>query len=438
MATLRLQTRIILLVGATITMALMVTGLLVSWRIEARTRATLADKAAMVATLSADSETVVGALAGRRPRADAQAFADLARKTSGVDYIVVLDMAGTRLTHPKPSLIGDHFQGGDDAAVYRGATYTSVARGTLGTALRVFTPVRDAQGRQVGAVVVGVLMTGIDSHLWGVRRMILLGLALGFAAGVLGAVFVAGRIKRILMGMEPVEIASLLQRQTAILRSVREEILAEELSGVRVYADALRGQTHEFMNKLHVILGLVRLGEYDRLAGYLTDLTQQVEGEVGNVVRAIKDPVLAGFLLARASAAREQDLTMTLSEDSQVPVLTGPSLCHDAITILGNLLENAVEAMEQSSAEEIGVKLRAGEGSLVIQVEDRGPGLGGASLEHLCERGTSTKGADRGYGLHHVRKRVEALGGRLEAADREGGGARFTAVLPLQEGEDWP
>jgi sensor histidine kinase regulating citrate/malate metabolism len=148
--------------------------------------------------------------------------------------------------------------------------------------------------------------------------------------------------------------------------------------------------------------------------------------------------VLAGFLLARASAAREQDLTMILSEDSRVPVLTGSSLCHDTITILGNLLENAVEAMERSEDGSIGIRLLAEEGWLLIQVEDRGPGLGGVSLDQLCARGYSTKGGDRGYGLHNARQRVEALGGRLEAVDREGGGARFTASLPFPAKEARP
>lgn len=406
-----LRTRILLLVCATLVPAFLVTGLLVSWQMERHTRALLADKAAVVASLAARDEEILETLCGRR--SGAQASAERLRLASGVDYVVVLDLAGNRITHPNPSLIGDRFQGGDDREVFKGRTYTSVARGTLGTALRVFMPVSGPDGRQVGAVVVGVLMTGIDHHLLVVRRMVLGGLLLGFATGVLGAFAVASRIKRNLLGMEPVEIAAALQ---------------EQLAGVRLYADALRGQTHEFMNRLHVILGLARLGEVERLADYLADLTRAADGDVGGVVRAVKDPVIAGFLLARTASAREKGLRVVLSPDSSVPAPGAPAAVHDVITILGNFLENAVDAM--GSGGDIDVVLRVEEGSLAIQVEDRGPGLPPGPL---FAKGFSTKGADRGYGLHHARQRVEALGGTLDASGREGGGARFRAVIPFPE-----
>lgn len=438
MPALSLRTRIVLLVCTTVLLVLAVTGLLVIWRIEARTRATLADKATRVSAFTAEAEPVVEALAGRRPRSGVQAFTDHVRVQAGVDYIVVLDMKGTRVSHPNPSLIGDRFRGGDDAAVYGGRTYTSVATGTLGSALRAFTPVWDGQGRQVGAVAVGVLMTEIDQHHWSVRRLILIGLLLGFAVGALGAVIVAGQVKRILLGMEPGEIATLLQERTASLHTVREDTLAEQLAGIQLYADALRAQTHEFMNKLHVIIGLLRLKEYERLTSYITDITRQFQGEVGHVVRAIKDPVIAGFLLARFSAAREQAIRMTLSEDARVPVLPAPSLAHEIITILGNFLENAVEAIGSAPTRDIAVSLRTEDGLLSIRVEDSGPGLPPGSLEQIFTKGYSTKGTGRGYGLYHTLRSVQASGGRLTAVNREGGGAIFTATLPFAEEESQP
>ena len=435
---LTLRTEIMVLVASTLFLALLVTGLLVSWRVEARTRAILAEKATTVSRLSAQDAEVVEALTGRRPLAAVQAFADRVRGLTGVDYIVVLDLAGTRLSHPNPGRIGERFQGGDEAAVFRGQTYASVAKGSLGPALRVFSPVRDGQGRQVGAVVVGVLLTGIDQHLLGVRRMVLLGLGFGFATGLLGALLVSRRIKRILMGMEPAEIASMLLQRTATLHTVREETLAEQLAGVRLYADALRAQTHEFMNKLHVILGLLRLEEYARLTTYLRDISEQFQGEVGNVVRAIKDPILAGFLLARFSAAREQDIRMTLSEDSRTPLLSTPALSHNAITILGNFLQNAVEAIGTGGNRSVVVRLCADQGWLTIQVRDSGPGLDPAWAQHLFSKGFTTKGAGHGYGLQHSLRCAAAAGGRLSAVNDARGGALFTALLPIPEEEDQP
>jgi len=430
---LRLRTWVILLVCATLIPALLITGLLVSWQIGRHTRSLLAGKAAVAATLAAQEEAVVETLAGRRSPLEARAFAERLRWTAGVDYVVVLDMAGNRLTHPNPARIGEHFLGGDDGGVFQGRTYTSVAEGTLGTALRVFTPVRDADGRQVGAVVAGVLMTDIDHQLLVVRRMILAGLVLGGGVGILCAFLVSSRIKGVMLGMEPEEIASVLQARTADLLSARESLLAEQLAGVKHYAGALRGQTHEFMNKLHVILGLARLGETARLAEYLADVTQMAEGDLGSVARAVKDPVLAGFLLARISSAREQDLRVALSPEAPVPEPGTPAMVHDAITILGNFLENAAEAI--GSGGDIRVDLRVEDGQLAIQVEDTGPGLPGGDPEHLFVKGFSTKGTDRGLGLHHARQRVAALGGSITASNREGGGARFRAVIPFHPEE---
>ncbi|BDU76663.1 ATP-binding protein [Mesoterricola sediminis] len=510
---LRLRTRILLLAGATVLVALLVTGLLVSWRIEARTRETLAEKARMVALLAAGNRDVVEALAGRGDRAAVQAFADRTRQETGIDYLVVLDMNHTRVSHPNPARIGDRFQGGDEAGVYEGRTYASVAKGTLGPALRVFAPVRDRDGRQVGAVAAGVLLRGVDTHLHGVRRLILAGLAAGFAAGAAGAYLLAGQVRRILLGMEPAEIAALLHQRTAIVQSAREGILAvdrdmrttvvneeaerifalagldtvqdgglarvlatglpergvdlqvngldllvdrapvtvegrvvgavalfrerseaqrlaEQLTGARLYADALRAQTHEFMNRLHVILGLLRLGEHDRLAAYVTDLGDRFQGEVGEVTGAIKDPVLAGFLLARFSAARERGVAMRLACDTRVPALPSPQATHHLVTLLGNALENAVEALEGAARREIAVDLAVEDGRLRVTVLDSGPGLPPVDC---FAKGASTKGPGRGFGLFNARRAAEALGGTVALENAPGGGARFTADLPL-----WP
>ncbi|WP_374702991.1 Spo0B domain-containing protein [Peribacillus deserti] len=73
------------------------------------------------------------------------------------------------------------------------------------------------------------------------------------------------------------------------------QLLDEQLTGVRNYADALRAQAHEFMNKLHVILGLVRMEQYDSLAKYINETVNHRENEVAFVSKRTQDPVLAGF-----------------------------------------------------------------------------------------------------------------------------------------------
>jgi CitB family two-component system sensor histidine kinase MalK len=526
----RLRTRITLLVCVVLLLVLVVTGSLVSWRMVQQTRESITEKAVMLSLVTSESEAVIEGLKGNRPRDAVQAFAEQLRKRTKVDYIVVTDMNHIRLSHPNPSRIGTPFVGGDDADVYRGLSYTSVAKGTLGDSMRAFTPVFDPQdGRQIGAVAIGILLTGLDQTVVSVRMRIALGALIGFAGGIMGAVYVAGRIKKILMGMEPSEIATVLQQRNALLHSVREGVvavdrsmsitvineeasrlfalagisgdlvgrnleevlpgskmksvlekgqpeldqesdinglriltshvpvivggeiagvvatfrdktevskLAEQLTGVRLYADALRAQTHEFMNKLHVILGLIRLGEHERLKSYITGITGGMDNEVGFVIQRITDPVIAGFLIARFASAREQNITMRLDGESSIPRCPDDVAAHDVITIVGNLLENAVEAIGASSVREIFVSLRYEEDRLHITIEDSGPGMPPEILNHLFEKGFSTKGENRGYGLWHAARSVESRGGKLQAANRASGGTIFTAAIRLYTEEE--
>jgi len=217
------------------------------------------------------------------------------------------------------------------------------------------------------------------------------------------------------------------------LRRLRRQ-LEEQVSGMRLYAEALRAQTHEFMNRLHVILGLVRLEEYERLSGYITALMGDLQMEIGQLAQRIKDPMLAGFLLARSSAAREQDIAMALSEASQVPVCADEAVARDLVTILGNLLENAVEAIGPSATRQIRVDLRFDSDRLELAVEDTGPGIPPGHRDRLFEKGFTTKPGDRGLGLYHASQRVAALGGRLTVEDRMGGGTVFRASIRYPAG----
>ena len=520
-----LRARITLLVATVLTLVLVVTGVMVDWKLEQQTREALTEKMVLASRAAAASDLVIHGLQGQRPASAVQAYAERLRLDTRVDYVTVMDMNGIRLSHPNPAQIGARFAGGDEAEVFKGRSYVSAARGTLGLSLRAFTPVLDPEdGHPIGAVAVGTLVTGLDQTVVSVRKRVGLGVLIGFGAGILGAMYVAGRIKRILLGMEPAEIATLLQQRSALLQSVREGIiavdrnltitlvneeavrlfalagihgelvgrrhdevipligmravvdtgepqydqegdinglkilssrvpvlvegqiagavatfrdktevsrLAEQLTGVRHFADALRAQTHEFMNKLHVILGLVKLGEHERLKDYIAAIAGRLDDEVGYVLQRVKDPVVAGFLLARLAEAREQAILLQLDTDTAVPRCPGEAEAHDIVTIVGNLLENAVEALQQSTHREILLGLWQEGVWLHLAVEDSGPGLPEGSLEHLFKRGFSTKGENRGLGLWQAARTVEARGGQLRASNKEGGGAVFQASIRL-------
>lgn len=228
------------------------------------------------------------------------------------------------------------------------------------------------------------------------------------------------------------EIIARVAYQVQLRRLGRQ--LEEQMAGMRLYAEALRAQTHEFMNRLHVILGLVRLEEYDRLSGYIAGLLGDLRAELGQLAQRIKDPLLAGFLMARCSAAREQDIAMVLTEASQVPVCADEAVARDLVTILGNLLENAVEAMGASATRQIRVDLQHDADRLDLEVADTGPGVPAGYRDRLFEKGFTTKPGDRGVGLYLTAQKVAALGGRLTVGDRPGGGAVFRASVRYPAG----
>ena len=206
--------------------------------------------------------------------------------------------------------------------------------------------------------------------------------------------------------------------------------MAEKLTGVSIYAEALRAQTHEFMNKLHVIQGMVRMECYDRLSNYINQIASNYHVEVGSVVRKIKDPVFAGFLIGKLSLAREAGVTVTVSEGSYLPEPAEPEMVHELITILGNLLNNSFDAVSQTVSKQVAVDFSWDDDILTIEVSDSGSGIAVKDQDRIFTAGYSTKGANRGLGLHLIKQSVERLGGMISVISAPGKGALFQVTIP--------
>lgn len=212
-------------------------------------------------------------------------------------------------------------------------------------------------------------------------------------------------------------------------------VLAERLSGIAVYADALRAGAHEFMNKLHVIMGMTHMGLYDELQQYISGTVGNYQNEIGSIARQIKDPVMAGFLLGKLSRARETGTELVLAGDSYLPEAADPQTIHELITIAGNLLDNAMDALEGQAARKIKLAIYYEQGTLRCTVQDNGPGIPERLQQQMYGQGFSTKGEGRGFGLYLVRKSVEKLEGRLTVIshgveETEGTGTAFTVEVP--------
>lgn len=212
--------------------------------------------------------------------------------------------------------------------------------------------------------------------------------------------------------------------------------MAEKLIGVRTYADALRSQTHEFMNKLHVILGMIRLGYYDRLNDYVNQIAHRYQVEVGSVVRKIKDPVLAGFLLGKLARARELGVDMVLSDTSLLPETADTKVVHELITILGNLIDNAMEAVEDLPTKCVCLELIYDHDQLTILVRDSGHGIDAKEINKVFEKGYSTKGMNRGVGLYLVQRSLAELKGKVTIQSKIGLGTEFHICLPYRSKGD--
>lgn len=205
--------------------------------------------------------------------------------------------------------------------------------------------------------------------------------------------------------------------------------LAEELTGIRLYAEALRAQSHEFMNKMHVVLGLTHMKQYEELQKYISGMVSEHQYEIGGVMKRIKSPVFAGFLLGKLSYAREKNIKLIISEDSYMPEIDDESIIHELITIVGNLIDNALEAVTNCEQKQVEVKIQQGD-ILTITVQDTGKGIQEKEIEELFTKGYSTKGDNRGYGLYLVKESIQRINGEIHMHSLVGKGTTITIEIP--------
>ena len=186
------------------------------------------------------ARTVAGIPAIRRafatpdPARDIQPIAERLRKLTGASFIVVANRQGIRYSHPNPKLIGTslmHDPGENPAPVLAGKTYVGVQDGSLGRSMRAKVPLRDDFGDVIGFVSVGVTERTLSAKLLTNLPVILIPTLLGLLLGAAGSILLARRIKRQTFGLEPDEIATLLEQREAMLHGIREGAIATDAAG---------------------------------------------------------------------------------------------------------------------------------------------------------------------------------------------------------------
>lgn len=226
------------------------------------------------------------------------------------------------------------------------------------------------------------------------------------------------------------------------------QALSGELDSVRGFAEALRSQAHEAANRLHTVVSLIELGRAEQAVEFATAELELAQALTDRVVDAIAEPVLAALLLGKAAQANERGVDLTLTPDSRIDDgLLPPDLpARDLVTVLGNLLDNAIEAAAPtpehltSGTPQVRVTARAAGGELLLEVADNGPGVATDAAEEIFQRGWTTKKSaparshGHGLGLALVQQAVRRNGGTLTLDRAPEGGARFTVRLPLRAG----
>lgn len=242
----------------------------------------------------------------------------------------------------------------------------------------------------------------------------------------------------LLVNSVPIHVEGTIAGAVATYRDKTEvKLLAEQLTGVRLYADALRAQTHEFMNKLHVILGMVQMKSYEELALFIQETVDFKSNEIQVMTEKIKDPVLAGFLVGKLSYARESGASLQLKSDYPIPQPNDPALTHDLITVIGNLIDNAIDAVQKSQKKTIKVAFSYGDDILTAEVTDSGTGIKEENQQLLFQKGFSTKGTGRGIGLALVQDVLEQRDGEFDLLSELGKGTKLTVYIPYQaKGEE--
>ncbi|WP_164553408.1 ATP-binding protein [Brevibacillus marinus] len=213
--------------------------------------------------------------------------------------------------------------------------------------------------------------------------------------------------------------------------------LAEQLTGVQKFIDALRAQNHEYLNKLHTIAGLIQLERYDEVVEKIVSFTEEKQEETRFLIERIKNYSISGLILGKISHAKEQGVELELDSDSHLPVLPANIKEADVLMVLGNLLENAIDAAYRSrhSDKKVTLLLEGNEDGIEIHVTDNGIGMTPEIQASIFDYGFTTKGEKgHGIGLYLVKQFVDVHGGEIHVESKVGEGTRFIVILP---GPDW-
>lgn len=450
----------------------------------------------------------------------AQSVVQIGKQFSGSSAVMIADTDGRVIASSEP-LPRDGEVRIQMSAAMEGRSWVGSEEGT-GSAMAMV-PVISPQTRRTDGVVAVVRdYPSIVDDLGAAMPSLLTYLGIASVLGVAGSLLLARHVKRQTFGLEPPEIAGLVEQREALLHGLKEGVIAVDLQGVvtivndeaanllgipqtstgRTLAeidpsgrvadifehphpatdqvvpingrlvtlnrrpvqsrgrpiglvvtlrdrtqmlelqneldrtlqatDTLRAQAHEFSNRMHVVSGLIELEQYDDVRAYVRQLTADRTQWFTSVGSVVKDPAVAALVIAKASQATERGVTFLIDEGTALPRLD-EQLSADVTTVLGNLVDNAMDAAADSADPTVRAALRLEDDEVVVVVRDSGPGVDERVGAGVFRKGFSTKPTrpgGRGVGLTLVRLICTKRGGAVTVANDNG--AVFTVRLPVR------
>ena len=239
----------------------------------------------------------------------------------------------------------------------------------------------------------------------------------------------------LLIDYVPVKENGVINGAVALLHDRTEYTrLMEELSGTKYLVDSMRANNHDFTNKLHVILGLIQIGEYEKAISYIENISIIQRETLSTVMNAVDNASFAALLIGKIARASECNVHFILKEGIRFKSSDINVPSEALVTIAGNLIDNALDSMNMLFSDvehhcelEFGVFTKPGQ--LLLTVRDNGCGIPKDIRGHIFEKGFSTKGSGRGVGLYHTKQLIESLGGSITFESEKDIGSSFMVQL---------
>lgn len=328
---------------------------------------------------------------------------------SDVDIISIIGLDNIRKYHTHHNLINTKYHGTiPDFKNHQNNYYTESNIGPSGPQLRTYAAVYDSQGDYSGFIMIIRLKTSISA----ITTHILILFLIVTLSAIIIEIAISGFFSR----------------------KIKKEFLAftEDFEGTKFLVDSMRANNHDFTNKLHVILGLIQIGQYDKAVSYIQNISIIQRETISKVMNSIENPSFAALIVGKIARSSECNVKFILNEGSRLKNEDISIPSEALVTITGNLIDNALDSMNKDTSKNekelsLGIYTRPGE--LLIIVKDTGTGIPDEIKEKIFENGFSTKGSGRGIGLYHTKQLVSSLGGTITVESQVGTGTCFMVNL---------